>query len=100
MQQAVGSTVHRVLLGAGDHRDTGGSADRMTGAGGLFDVDPALHRISDGPISGTPAQVALQVLRQVRQLFRCERRCRRHHPGRTEAALKSGRLDEPPLHRV
>ena len=71
VQQALGQVVHGVLLGPGDDPNPSGRTDRAAGIGcpaGLLGVGAPGQRVGDGPIPRAPAQVALQLLRQIGEL--------------------------------
>ena len=102
----VGQSIHRVRLGPGDDAWCGRSRHRATGRWTgiswrhLLGADHAVDGVADRAVSGAPAQVALEAVRQVISLIFVESASGDDHSGGAETALEAGGVDEPLLHRM
>ena len=103
MQHALDRGVERVPDLAGDDRfrcrRQQSCAARFAGL--IFlDRRDAVDRILDRVITGASAEIALEIARQVLDLFFVQSRCGHDHAGRAETALETRRLHERVLHRM
>ncbi len=103
MQQALDLGVEGVTNLAGDDRFRRRCEQSRTArfAGMvLFDGFDAVNRVLDRVISGASTEIALEVAREVLDLFFAQSRRSHDHAGGAETALESRRLHERVLHRM
>ena len=103
MQKPVHRHVHRIACATGD--DSLGERVRHARAAGLagnvrLDGGDAGERVADRAVTGAPAQVAFEGMRQIRPLLLVECGGRHDHACGAIAALERLRIEESLLHRM